>query len=87
MRAKSEYWTMRLCLEETAWLDLLAKIRQAKPTERLKLLKDVELTVEEIDKIRIRANLNGNGASARTSVTAKCKDVRYSNMVENTSWR
>ena len=26
-------------------------------------------------------------ASARTSVTAKCKHLHYSNMVENTSWR
>ncbi len=28
-----------------------------------------------------------NRASARTSVTAKCKHLHYSNMVENTSWR
>ena len=55
MRAKSEYWTMRLCLEETAWLDLLAKIRQISTAERLELLKELELTAIEIDKLRQRA--------------------------------
>ena len=37
--------------------------------------------------VRIAGHVTVKGASARTSVTAKCKDVRYSNMVENTSWR
>jgi len=55
MKTKSEYWTMRLFLEETAWLDLLAKARQIKPAEKLELLKDLELTTIEIDKLRRRA--------------------------------
>ena len=55
MRAKSEYWTMRLYLEETAWLDLLAKARQTRPEEQLELLKELELTAMEIEKLRLRA--------------------------------
>ena len=55
MRAKSEYWTMRLYLEETAWSDLLAKIRQINPAERLELLKEIDLTAMEIEKLRRRA--------------------------------
>ncbi|KKK85257.1 hypothetical protein LCGC14_2775120 [marine sediment metagenome] len=55
MRIKSEYWTMRLSLEETAWLDLLAKARQTRSEERLELLKELELTALEIDKLRLRA--------------------------------
>lgn len=58
MIVKSEYWTMRLFLEELTWVDLLSKFRQAKSGERLELLKNIDLTVEEIEKIRQRANLN-----------------------------
>ncbi len=55
MRAKSEYWTMKLCLEEMTWLYLLAKIRQTGPKERLELLKEIDLTAMEIEKLRLRA--------------------------------
>ena len=55
MRAKSEYWTMKLSLEEMAWYDLLAKIRQITPAERVELLREIELTAIEIDKLRRHA--------------------------------
>ncbi|MGH9960284.1 MAG: hypothetical protein ACREBC_24700, partial [Pyrinomonadaceae bacterium] len=47
--------------------------------ERAKIL--AKRTTTEMDN----GTVKGDGASARTSVTAKCKHLHYSSMVENTS--
>jgi len=87
LTVRGAYKSYTVKATEDALPEAITAILAVPPTEPMCALVQLAIEPGWLGHMSNERRVSPKRTSARTSVTAKCKDVRYSNMVENTSWR